>query len=277
MWTLLRFALPLALVAVLLLPSEAPACSCAGGEKLFPQEGTVPPNVIFHARWWSPHALLLVDEAGQRVALRREAIGDRLVRLHPSAPLESGKRYRLEMDTGPGGAKMPPLATYTVQGEPDAMPPRPPASAGFDYRHRLVSMWSSCQTEMEGYGVRAEGASDDRTNSTQLATLVVAANAPDQVLALLMPGDDFMGHDVCFYNLDVDKAQGTQVALRSVDLAGNLSAPGPAVQLDKSMPLVISMLVQTTLGRALIIVVVTALVGLILLVARRSSRELRTG
>lgn len=272
----LRLALPWALFVGLLLPSEAPACSCASGEVVFPAEGTVPPNVIFHARKWGRHPLMLVGEKGARVPLREESIGDRLVRLRPGSPLEEGKDYTLEQDTGPGGAKMYPLGTYTVRGGPDARPPDPPTSTDFDYEHRMQSMWTSCQTELEGYGVRAMGAFDDRAGSEQLGTLVVSASAPEQVLALLLPGDDFMGHAVCLYNFDVEKWSGTEVALRSVDLAGNLSAPGAAVKLTKRMPLVAALLVHTTLGRAFLVVVVVGLVGLILLVARRAPRETRS-
>jgi len=281
MWTLplplpLRLVPLLALFAGLLLPARAHACSCAGGDEVFPREGTVPPNVIFHARKWSEHSLVLEDEKGARVALREEPIGDRLVRLSPSSPLEDGKSYTLEMDTGPGGPKMYSLGTYTVRGEPDARPPSPPTSVDFDYQHRMTEMWTSCETELEGYGVRTGGSFDDRASSEQLGTLVVTASAPEQVLALLTPGDDFLGHAVCLYNFDVEKWSGTEVALRSVDLAGNLSAPGPAVKLTKSMPLVAALLVHTTLGRAAIVIVVTGLIGMILLVARRSPREPRT-
>lgn len=279
MWTLtppltlhVRWVLLLTLFAGLLLPARAHACSCAGGEVIFPQRGPVPPNVIFHSKKQSKHSLFLLDEKGTRVALREEPIGDRLVRLTPSAPLEEGKSYTLEMDTGRGGAKVPSLATYTVRGGPDAKPPSPPSWTDFNYEHRMQSMWTSCQTELEGYGVVEGGASDDRATPGELGTLVVSASAPEQVLALLMPGDDFIGHAVCLYNFDVQKWSGTEVALRTVDLAGNLSAPGPAVKLRKSMPLVAALLVYSTVGRGCILATVLGLVGLIFFVARRSPR-----
>lgn len=275
-WTLpVRLALLLSLLVGLWLPARAHACSCASGEEVFPPDGTVPPNVIFHARKWSKHPLYLLDEKGARVSLREEPIGDRLVRLYPGSPLEDGKRYTVEVDLGPGGGRLYPLATYTVRGEPDTRPPDPPGSTDFDYEHRMASMWTSCETELEGYGVRAMGAFDDRASSEQLGTLVVSASAPEQVLALLMPGDDFIGRAVCLYNFDVGKWSGKEVALRSVDLAGNLSAPGPAVKLTKSMPLVAALLLHTTLGRGFLVVFVAGLLGAILLVARRSPRETR--
>jgi hypothetical protein len=124
--------------------------------------------VVFHARRWGKQTLLLVDGQGTRVPLVQEEIGYQLVRLRPSSPLQEGKRYRLEMDTGPGGAKMPPLGTYSIEG-----------------------------------------------------------------------------------------------------------APGPAVKLSKGMPLFVAMVVLTPLGRGLIVAVVVILIGLVLLVARRSPREPR--
>ncbi|HEX8700291.1 MAG TPA: hypothetical protein VF815_15700 [Myxococcaceae bacterium] len=271
----LRWVLLLTLFAGLLLPFQVHACSCISGEEIFPKEGTVPPNVIFHGKKWSKHSLFLQDEQGVKVPLKEEPIGDRLVRLTPSAPLESGKRYTLEMDTGRGGAKVPSVATYTVRGEPDTRPPSPPTLADFNYRHEPAMWGTSCQTTLEGYDVRASGAADEQASAGQLATLVVSASAPGQVLALLMPDDDFIGHAVCFYNFDAPKWAGTEVALRTVDLAGNLSSPGPAVRLAKSMPLAAAMVLHTTLGRGFLVIVVAGLLGLILLVARRSTRETR--
>jgi hypothetical protein len=154
-------------------------------------------------------------------------------------------------------------------------PPNPPTWSRADYEHTITDIRTSCQAELEGYTLRTEGAQDDRATGAQMALVVVSASAPDQVLALLSPGRDFIGHSTCLYNFDVDKARGTQVALRSVDLAGNLSAPGPTLTLSKGMPILAAFFLLTPLGRGLLIAVVVSLIGLVLLMARRSPRETR--
>ncbi|WP_224362919.1 hypothetical protein [Hyalangium versicolor] len=271
-----RLALPLLLGIGLLVPSPSHACSCADGQVVFPKEGTVPPNVVFHIRWWRPIPLRLVDEHGEKIPLSTEQIGDRLLRLTPNNLLEGGKRYTLEPEGKPQDSKWPPIASYRVEGEPDTTPPSPPAAAQFHYEHTLVNFGNSCKTEHEGYTVLTEGAADDHTGRAQLATLVVSASNPEEVLALLRPDDDFIGQSTCFYNFDVQSFAGAQVALRSVDLAGNRSAPGQVFGLQQHMPLWISLVLLTTRGRVLLIMFVSILIGLVLLVARGTGRPSAT-
>lgn len=278
MW---RLVLGLAVVLELVLPSTAAACSCMPGGQLFPPEGSIPPNVTFYAARVEYRQLMLLDESGTRMPLAQEEIGDKILRLRPSAPLQEGRKYTLEVDPGPNpdpnpDYKLAPLARYTVRGEPDTQPPQPPTSVDFDYEHSMANLGSSCESEKEGYFVDAKGASDDRVPAGQLATVVVPASAPDRILALLPPSKHFIGHSTCLYNFDVDKARGTQVALRSVDLAGNLSKPSPAAKLAKGTPLVVAMFLQTIIGRGVIVLVVAGLIGMVLLVVRRSPREGRT-
>ncbi|MDY7225017.1 hypothetical protein [Hyalangium rubrum] len=130
-------------------------------------------------------------------------------------------------------------------------------------------MWSSCEAEREGYTVRTSGAADDRASSDQLAVVVVSAKAPERMLALLPPGQQYMGKGSCIYNFDIAKERGAEVALRSVDLAGNLSEPGPAIKLFRGMPIVFAMLFLSTPGRVLLTVVVLGLGGLLMLAVRR--------
>lgn len=276
MW---RFVLAVVLVLACVRPSSAWACSCAPGGQVFPKEGTLPPNVTFYAAKGHYRQLVLREGHGDvTVPLQVQEVGDDILRIRPSTPLENGKRYTLEVDpklTKGSGYKPEPLADFEVQGAPDTQPPRPPSAVDVDYEHSIVNRWSSCETEEEGYTVSTEGASDDRVPAGKLATVVVPEGDPERVLALLPPGKDFIGHTTCFYNFDVDKAQGTRVALRSVDTAGNLSAPAPAIRLAQGTPLWVATLLQILRHKAVLAVIVLGAIGAILVVVKRAPREAR--
>src|SRR5688572_28093082 len=133
MWTS-RFLLPLTLLAGLMLPCLAHACMCSDGGELFPLSRPVPPNVVFHVRSPSDMPLLLIDEQGAQVPVRREVIGEGLVRLRPDSLLVDGKQYTLEEEPNSRGRRVERYRTYTVQGEPDVKPPSPPSKVYFEYR-----------------------------------------------------------------------------------------------------------------------------------------------
>ena len=85
----------------------------------------------------------------------------------------------------------------------------------------------------------------------------------------------FIGQGTCFYNFDVDKARGTKVALRTMDTAGQLSAPGPAATLAKGMSLEMAVLMQTLLSRGVLAAVGVGLIGMVVFVVKRAPREAR--
>lgn len=239
----------------------------------YPKGGTVPPNATFYtAHIRTRQVVLRENRSGEHVPLQIEEVGDEVLRIRPSTPLEDGKRYTLEEDperSKGSGYKPEPLSVFEVQGEPDAQPPRPPSTVDVDYEHEIHNRWTSCQTEMEGYTLSMEGASDDRAIADKLATVVVSESAPDHILALLPPGEDFIGSATCFYNFNVDTARGTRVVLRSVDLAGNLSAPSPVLTLAKGTPRWVAIFLQTLLSKAVLSVFLLGTVGGIVYAVKR--------
>lgn len=273
MW---RFALLTALVG-LVLPSPAHACKCMRGEEVFPPAGNVPPNVAFHVRNMS-EKLVLVDEIGTPVPLQVEEVGFRLTRLRPGTPLEDGKLYtlRAQNQEDEWGGQRKPLGLYQVHGSPDTQPPSPPASSDFQYESGISMQGTSCETQKMGYSVSISGAADDRASDEQLAIALVSASAPEQLLGMLLPTQrKFLGKDVCLYNFDLRKAQEAPVALRSVDLAGNLSAPGAPFSLSATTATTPEQPVQGPPTRLLLLlaVLVPSLIGVGLFVARRSRRQ----
>lgn len=277
MW---RFVLAVGLFLGLVLPFPAWACSCMPSGRVFPQGGIVPPNVTFYASHTRSRQLVLRENrGGGHVPLQVEEIGDDVLRIRPSTPLEEGKRYTLEEDpelSKRSGYKPDPLSVFEVHGEPDAQPPRPPGTVDADYQHRIANHWTSCESEEEGYTLTTEGASDDRVIPAKLATVVVSESAPDRILALLPPGEDFIGSTTCFYNFDVDKARGTRVVLRSVDLAGHLSAPSAVLTLAKGTPRWVAVFLQTLLSKAVLSIFLVGLLGTLVYAARRNRREARS-
>jgi len=276
MW---RFALPLALLVGLLPSPPAHACKCLHGTEFFPASGSIPPNAVFYARD-KGQKLWLIDEKGTPVPLQYEEVGPRWTRLRPSSPLEDGKPYSLQIapqfteEWGDGK----PLAKYQVQGAADTVAPSPPASAEFGYENGIASRGSTCETQKEGYLVSAAKASDDRASAEQLAVAVVYSNAPERVLALLPPGRRFIGSTVCLNNFDMRSDRNAVVALRSVDLAGNFSEPGPPIALTgdgkptEQMPEPGPSLLGMAQGRVLIIAAVLAVLGMGVFGARRQRR-----
>ncbi len=231
MW---RLTLPLALLLGLLPSTAAHACKCMYTTEIFPASGNIPPNAVFYARD-KGKKLRLYDEIGTPVPLQYEEVGPQWTRLRPSAPLENGKSYALKI--GPEfpdewGYGEPPPARYQVQGEPDTVPPSPPASARFGYQNGTIMRGTTCETSQEGYVVSTSKVSDDRASTEQLAIAVVSANQPELVLALLPGGKGFMGSTRCRKTFDIHGQRNAVVAVRSVDLAGNLSEPGAIVALD---------------------------------------------
>jgi hypothetical protein len=240
------------------------------GTEIFPASGNIPPNAVFYARDRGTK-LRLYDEIGTPVPLEYEEVGPQWTRLRPSAPLENGKLYALKI--GPEfkdewGYGEPPPARYQVQGEPDTVPPRPPASAEFVYENGFYMQGTSCQSSQEGYTVSTSKGSDDRASPEQLAIAVVTDSAPERVLALLPPGRAFMGSHRCLKNFDISGQRNAVVAVRSVDLAGNLSAPGAIVALagdgqPTELPESPPSLLETRLGRGLSIAAVLGVLGVL--------------
>jgi hypothetical protein len=277
MW---RLVLAVGLFLGLVLPFPAWACSCMPSGRVYPQGGTVPPNVTFHASHTRSQRLVLRENrGGGRVPLHVEEIGDDILRIRPSTPLQAGKRYTLEEDpelSKGSGYKPEPLSVFEVQGEPDTQPPRPPGTVDSDYEHRIANRSTSCESEEEGYTLTAKGASDDRVLSDKLATVVVSESAPERILALLPPGEDFIGSTTCFDNFDVNKARGTRVVLRSLDLAGNLSAPSAVLTLAKGTPRWVAAFVQTLPSKVVISIILGGLLWILVSAARRNRSTVRS-